>query len=134
MKNTMKALLKKFSLPTMIVGTLLTFATLSAPRDLAAQRGGDGRNFSGRSGRSFSGGRSSSGSRNFSRGRTFVAPRRDFNRGGGSRFFFGFSSPGYSYAPYSYRSYAPYVPPSCGFYDAWGYWVPQPCYVYPYGY
>jgi hypothetical protein len=118
-------MLKKFGLPALLVGALLTLSPAAA---LARERGGGGghsyshgQSFSGRaySGRSYSGGRSYYGGHDY--GRRGWGDHDRYYRGGG--FGFGFYSAPYAYGPGYYN-------PGCGFYDQYGYWHPGPC-AYP---
>jgi uncharacterized membrane protein len=104
-------------LPAAIVGAALLIAPLVA---VAAERGGhaagSGHAYSG--GRSFAGG----GDRGYRGG--------DHDRGGyyrgyrGGGFGFGVGVPAYGYG------YA--APAPCGYYDAWGRWIPAACSIDPY--
>ncbi len=136
MKQTFKTLFRKSALPTFLLGACLT---LFSPVGAMAQRGGGhggGGGFHG--GGSFSGGHAfaGGGSRGYVGGGVrggYVAPGRGFYGGGpgtaaatvGAVTWASASAPptgyGYGYGPgYAYA-------PGCGYYDAWGRWIPGGC-------
>jgi hypothetical protein len=108
-------------LPAAVVGAALLIAPLGA---MAAERGGHG----GGGGHAFSSGRSFSGGGE--RGYRGGDHDRDGYRGGyyggyrGSGFGFSVGVPAYGYG------YA--APAPCGYYDAWGRWIPTACSIDPY--
>jgi hypothetical protein len=156
-------MVKKFVLPVLLAGALLTVSIPASA--LAGESGGGGRSYSGgrgnsggrsysgghgNSGRGYSDGRSYSGQRGYSGGQAHSGGRgyysgRDYDRGrgwshgdrnryyGGRGFSFGYYSAPYAYGPGYY-----YAPPPCnppGYYDQWGNWNYYPgCYAGPSGY
>jgi hypothetical protein len=115
-------MLKKFGLPALLVGALLTLSPAAAVAR-EHEHGDGGRGYS----RGFSGGRGYYGGRDHERREWREHERREWGdrnryyRGGG--FGFGFYSAPYGYGPRYYNS-------GCGYYDRWGCWHSTPC-VYP---
>ena len=133
MKFGLLNLIKKSTLPALLVGSLLA---VSSPLPLLAEghgggHGGGGRSFGGAQ-RGFSGGgRNFSERGNFRGGEREFRGHRDYDRGrdyGGLRFGYGYyGAPAWGY------SYSPYGCDPAGYYDQWGNWQPYPgCYVAPY--
>lgn len=130
MKRTISNLIRKSGIAAIILGTGLA---LSAPATvMAAEHGGghfSGGHGGGFSGRSFGGGAVRGGGAY--RGGGFSGGYSGGYRGGDHFYRGGY---GYRAAPYFGFGYS-YAPNSCGYYNAWGQWVPNPgCYVAPYGY
>jgi hypothetical protein len=151
MKNKISTIIRKSALPSLVLGVCLALA--SPVGAMAAQRGGGG-------GGGFHGGGGSSGGRAFAgggaRGFSGGAAPRGFVGGGGERGFVGgggvargyVGRPGFYGRPYGwggggvYLGFgAPYYgygygpgyayAPGCGYYDAYGNWIPTACYAPP---
>lgn len=117
-------MLKKFGLPVLLVGALLTLNPAAAVAR-EHEHGEDGRGYS--YGQRYSDGRGYYGGHDRDRREWREHERREWRdrdryyRGGG--FGFGFYSTPYVSRPRYYNS-------GCGYYDRWGCWHSTPC-VYP---
>jgi hypothetical protein len=137
MKRSLFGLLKKSTLPALVVGAALALASPASV--LAAGHGGGGGHGGGFSGGGHafsSGGRSfSGGARGFEGGgRAYGGAVRGGYYGGGYRG--GYYGGGYYGAPLlGFGFSAGYPANSCGYYDQSGYWHANPaCYSGGYGY